>query len=211
MDSFGTVVDMNESDSERLRLAADGVPSAIEELWQAHRDRLKRTVEIRLDPRLKRRLDASDVVQEVLLEANRRLPGYVVDRPLPFFAWLRQITMERIAKLHRRHLQAKKRRIDLEVEAMAAATSKLLCELFVARGLSPSGQVRQKEQQRRIQYALQLLKEIDREVLTLRHLEQLSIREIAAILKLTEGAVKSRHFRALGRLQDYLEQDRSDT
>ena len=91
--------DHDESE-DLIRRAWEGDEAATEELFARYRDRLRQMVTVRMDPRLAARLDASDVVQETLVEASRRLPEYLQDQPLPFYPWLRQIAWERLVDLH---------------------------------------------------------------------------------------------------------------
>src|SRR5262249_5179573 len=140
------------------------------------------------------RIDPSDVVQETLAEADRRLGKYLADRPLPFYPWLRQIAVERLAKLHRSHLRTDRRHADREEAGELALP---LAARLAASGTSPSEHVLRQERRQRLQEALARLGERDREVLVLRYLEQLSTKETAAVLGISDGAVKLRHLRAL--------------
>jgi RNA polymerase sigma-70 factor (ECF subfamily) len=193
--------------------ASHGDSSAAAQLLERHRPRLRRMVGIRLDERLTARVDPSDVVQETIIEATRRLPRYLDERPIPFYPWLRQIAAERIEKTHRRHIGAQKRSVSREVAGVHAAAANLpisdassqqLAVQLSAGQSTPSEQMIRKEQAAEARQALDSLAAPDREILALRHLEQLSIVEIAAILGVTETAAKSRHFRALRRLQQRL-------
>jgi RNA polymerase sigma-70 factor (ECF subfamily) len=185
-----------------------GHGSAIDALCNRHRGRLRRMVSVRMDPRLTARLDPSDVVQEALAEAARRLPAYLRERPLPFYPWLRQIAWERLVHLHDRHVRAQKRsvareeRLELPLPEQSAVQ---LANRLVAAGASPSGRALQAEMQSRVRRALDQMPPHDREVLVMWHLEELSVREIAALLELSEAGVKSRHRRALERLVRVLE------
>jgi RNA polymerase sigma-70 factor (ECF subfamily) len=192
---------------ELLERTGAGDRSARGALLQRHRERLKRMVGLRMDARLAARLDPSDVVQEVLAEANRRLDDYLRTRPLPFYPWLRQIALDRLADAHRRHLRAARRSVAREEAALAGlpeGSAEELAARLVGSGTGPSEAVRREEVKRRVQAALAALSEQDREVLVLRHLEQLSARDVAAVLGLTEAAVKSRALRAMQRLRTML-------
>jgi RNA polymerase sigma-70 factor, ECF subfamily len=196
-----------EPDTEELlRRSAAGDHAARGALLQRHRGRLRRMVALRLDPRLAARLDPSDVVQEALAEADRRLDGYVRDRPLPFYPWLRQLAADRLADAHRRHLRAARRAVHRE-EAPAGlpdSSAEELAERLLARGAGPSEAARRQELRGRVRAALAALPAADREVLALRHLEGLSALEAAAVLGLSEAAVKSRALRAMQRLRGLL-------
>lgn len=190
---------------ERIR---QGDLSAAGELVNLHRERLWRMVTFRLDPRLCARLDASDVVQEALAEAVQRLPDYVRQRPLPFYPWLRRITWQTIIHLQRWHLDRQKRSVLKERDLCLPVTE--LSRIELARQLAvstsgPSKSMRREEQAARVQQAIKYLRPSQREVLLLRYVELLSVREVAAVLHISEAAVKMRHIRALERLRDLLE------
>jgi RNA polymerase sigma-70 factor, ECF subfamily len=189
---------------ELLRRAVQGDDQARQAVLIRHRKRLKHMVAVRLDHRLAARIDPSDVVQEALLDAARGLDDYLRQRPLPFYPWLRQLAWERLIELHRRHLHAHKRSVQREepLSAHLSDESALqLADCVLARQSSPSQRAIRSELRSRLRAALDQLDERDRDVLVLRHLEQLSTRETAAVLGIREGAVKIRHLRALERLR----------
>jgi RNA polymerase sigma-70 factor (ECF subfamily) len=204
------MVAKNPQTDELLRIAAQGNPSAIRQLLQDHRGRLRRMVAIRLDRRMAARVDPSDVVQESLAEAARQLPRYLEHQSIPFYPWLRQIAWEKLLKIRARHLVAQKRSVtredpfglDLADESVAE-----LADCFVAEGTSPSHRIVRKEQRDRVQQGLARLKPQDREVLVLRYLEQLSVSEATAVLGITEAAFSRRHLRAIERLRRILDRD----
>jgi RNA polymerase sigma-70 factor (ECF subfamily) len=206
---------MTTADTEHLleqAAAADG--AAREQLLQRHRRRLGRMVAVRFDPRLAARVDPSDVVQETLAEAAANLDRYLRERPLPFYPWLRQIAQRRLIELHRRHVQAGRRSVTREVElpGLPDHSALALADRLCARTSSPSAGLRRQERRDRVRAALAALPEPDREVLVLRILEALPTRETAAILGISEVAVRSRQVRALDRLKgllgpDFLEGD----
>jgi RNA polymerase sigma-70 factor (ECF subfamily) len=188
---------------ELLRQAGQGDPSARQQLLARHRDRLRRMVAIRLDPRLAARVDPSDVVQDALLDAAQKLDGYLEARPVPFYPWLRRLAWEHLVKLHERHVRASKRSVLREepgILALPEDSAVLLAQRLAGTGTNPSQRVVRRELQERVQAALAQLSATDREVLVLRYLEQLGTAEIAAVLGIGEGAVKMRHRRALDRL-----------
>jgi len=191
---------------ELLGRAATGDHGAREQLLERHRRRLVQMVSVRLDGRIKARLDPSDVVQEALMDADRDLSDFLRERPVPFYVWLRQLTWQRLVKLHQHH-QAGKRHVAREqppAPALNDDSAAALAQHLLGRGASPSSQLVRKELRRRVQNALDLLAERDREVLVLRYLEGLSSKETAAVLGIREGAAKVRHLRALERLRGYL-------
>jgi RNA polymerase sigma-70 factor, ECF subfamily len=200
------VTKVPDSDPEDLLLrVAQGEAGATDELLALYRERLRRMVALRLDPRLAPRLDASDVVQEALAEAHRQLGDYLQERPLPFYPWLRQIAFNRLLDLHRRHVLAQRRSVrreDAEVPALTDESAFALADHLLAS--SPSARLQREEQRDQVRLALLQLSERDREVLVLRYLEKLSTQEIASVLGIREGAVKVRHFRALERLRPLL-------
>jgi RNA polymerase sigma-70 factor (ECF subfamily) len=188
-----------------LTQAANGDTIARNALFGAYRTQLKRIVRLQLNPRLQRRVDESDVVQDVLLEATRCLPEYARTQPLPFFLWLRQIAAHKLIDLHRRHLGAHRRDARLEIAmhgvATPALTSASLAAQLIGGLTSPSSAAARIETQRLVQEALQTMDPIDREVLVLRHFEQLSNGETAAVLEISESACSNRYVRALARLR----------
>ena len=194
-------------DTDELVLrSAGGDDAARQALLVRHRDRLRKMIGVRLDRRLLGRLDPSDVVQEVLIEAHEKLNDYLRDQPLPFYPWLRQIAWQRLVKIHQHH-HARKRRVTQEGPALLELPDESvedLVERLAGSGTSPSRHALREELRLRVRRALGQLAERDREVLVLRYLEQLPLAEIAAVLGTTEGAVKSRHARALLRLQALL-------
>jgi RNA polymerase sigma-70 factor (ECF subfamily) len=191
---------------ELVRRSAAGDDGARQALLARHRDRLRRMIGVRLDRRLLARLDPPDVVQEVLAEAHARLNDYLRDQPVPFYPWLRQIAWQRLLKIHQHH-HARKRRVTQEGPAVPDLPDESvgdLAERLAASGTSPSRHALREELRLRVRQALGRLGERDREVLVLRYLEQMSLAEIAAVLETSEGAVKSRHARALLRLEALL-------
>jgi RNA polymerase sigma-70 factor (ECF subfamily) len=192
---------------ELLAQASRGDGDARDRLLGRHRGRLRRTVAAHFDRRLAARVDPSDVVQEALAEAARRLPDYLRERPLPFYPWLRRLALDRLAELRRRHLWAQRRSVNREEPVVLPLSAESALELagrLLGRQSSPSARLRREELRARLQAALGQLSQRDRAVLVLRHLEQLPVREIAAVLGITEGAVCTRHVRALERLRALL-------
>jgi RNA polymerase sigma-70 factor (ECF subfamily) len=203
------MTDLGNVDTEQLlQQAGQGDDRARDLLLARHHARLRQAIAVRLDRRLAPRVDPSDVVQETLAEAARRLPAFLRDRPLPFYPWLRQLALERVIDLHRHHVRAGKRSVQREERALLPLpdeSAAALAQRLFARGSSPSARLQQREVAARVQAALLQLSERDRELLVLRHLEQLPTRHIAAVLGLSESAVKMRHLRALERLRTLLE------
>lgn len=201
----------SESDTDALlNRVRRGDDSARQRLFTRHRDRLRRMVAVRMDRRLAARVDPSDVVQEVLAEADRGLSDFAQRRPVPFYRWLRQLAWDRLVELHRQHVRATKRSVNREQAGglpLPNESAVALAERLFDRGGSPSEEVLRRELRDRVRHAIDRLAERDREILVLRHLEQLSTLQVAAVLDLSESAVKARHVRALGRLQRALHTD----
>jgi RNA polymerase sigma-70 factor (ECF subfamily) len=202
-----------EWDTEALiRKARQGDATAREKLLARHRGRLRHLIAYRLDPRLAARVDPSDVVQEALTDASRKLSDYLERRPLPYYPWLRQLALERLLKLHRRHISAQKRSVTREEELIPPLPDESAFELAghpTSRG-QPLSHLMRIELSQRVQSALSQLEPRDREILVLRHVEQMSSREMAAVLGITPGAARVRHLRALQRFQCLLGQEMGD-
>lgn len=192
-----------EETERLLRQAEAGDRQAFERLFADHRPYLRRLAELRLDPRLGPRVDASDVVQEAHLEALRRLGAYLERRPLPFRLWLRQIACDCALKARRHHLGTARRDAAREV-ALPEQSSLALAEQLAAGGSTPSRQLDRRELARRLRQAVEQLPEADREVILLRHFEGLSNQEVGCLLGVDPGTVSKRHGRALLRLHRLL-------
>ncbi len=185
-----------------------GDRNACDELLHMHRERLKRMVTVRMDRRLSARIDPSDVVQEALTEANLHLDEYARTRPIPFYPWLRRLAWERMVAMIRHHIGSHKRSVSREEPGPLALPDESAFDLagrLAASGTSPSGRLTRQELRERIHGALATIEDHDREVLVLRYLEQLSTKETATVLGISEGGVKSRLMRALIRLRTLLE------
>ncbi len=199
------------SDAGALVLrTAEGDQGAWSELLARYRDRLSRMAQLRLDRRLHGRLDASDIVQEATLEAARRLPEYAQSPPMSFYLWLRLLTGQKLVDAHRRHLGAQRRDAQQEVSiyrgAMPEATSLALANQLLGRLTSPTQAAQRAELQLKVEQALNSLEAVDREVLVLRHFEQLSNEETAQVLGISRSAASKRFLVALKRLKEILRQ-----
>jgi RNA polymerase sigma-70 factor (ECF subfamily) len=188
--------------------AGDG-PDSWGRLLERHRARLRKLVALRLDPRLQGRVDPSDVIQEAYLDAARRLPEYEQEpQRMPFYLWLRFLVGQRIFELHRRHLGAQARNVGREISLyrgpMPEASSAAIAAQLIGRQTSPSQAAVRAERKLRLQEALNQMDPIDREVLVLRHYEQLTNSETALVLGLDKSAASKRYARALIRLKDLL-------
>jgi RNA polymerase sigma-70 factor (ECF subfamily) len=194
--------------TELLARAQAGDPAAVEAIFALHRERLRRMVDLRLDQRVQGRIDASDVVQDAYVDVLSRLPEFLREPRLPLFLWLRLVVGERLMKLHRRHLGAQMRDARLEVSlyrgALPAASSAALAAQLLGKHTSPTQAATRAERLLRLQEALNTLDLIDREVLSLRHFEDLTLVETAQVLEISEAAAAKRYIRALKRLKDIL-------
>lgn len=202
------MTDNSTEDDELLKRAIGGSQVAFEDLFGRCRDRLRRMVEIRLDIRLRGRIDPSDVLQDAFFEASQRAEEYLRNRPMPVFLWLRFLVAQRLAGLHRHHLGVQARDASREVSLFSgpvpAACSSALAERLLGSFTSPSAAVVRAERALRLQDALNSMDPIDREVLSLRHFEQLSRSQTAQVLGITESAAGKRYLRALQRLKKLL-------
>jgi RNA polymerase sigma-70 factor (ECF subfamily) len=196
--------------SDGLLRAAAGDEEALRTLFAAHRDRLKRMVHLRLSRRLAGRVDDSDVLQEAFIEVARRLPEYAREPRMPLFLWMRHLTGLKLAELHRRHLGTQLRDADREVTlhrgGLPLADSVSLAAHLLGTLTTPSQAAVKAETRLMVQEALNGMDPIDREVLALKHFEQLSTSEIAEILGLSKAGAGSRYLRAIKRLRTILEQ-----
>jgi RNA polymerase sigma-70 factor (ECF subfamily) len=193
-----------------LGRAAAGDGQALAGLFERHRGRLEQMVRLRFDRRLQGRLDPADVLQEAFLEFARRLPEYIAQSTLPFYLWLRLLTGQKLAALHRHHLGVKMRNAGLEVSLqhgqLPRASSASLAELLLGRMTTASRAAIRAEKRVRVQEALISMEAMDREVLVLRHFEMLSNEETAQVLGLKPSAASNRHARALKRVKEILAQ-----
>lgn len=198
---------------ELLAKARDGQPAAVERLLDVHREPLRRVIDLRLDPALAARVDASDIVQDVLIEAHRRLEEYLRNPTMPFRLWLRHLARDHVIDAHRRHRQAQRRSLDREqplVPAVLADHSSLeLAGQLLDHERTPASEAIQRELQRRLDWAIGGLDEDDREVILMRHKEQLSNGQVAEALGLSEAAASMRYLRAVRRLRATLLPDQS--
>jgi RNA polymerase sigma-70 factor, ECF subfamily len=192
-----------------LRDAAQGDVTAVRCLMEQHRDRLRRMIAARLDRRLAPRLDPSDVVQETLADAARRLPEYLRDRPLPFRAWLYRLAADRLARTHRDHVASSVRGIGreerIEGPSPDKATASWLIDRLAANDTTPGHRLARQERRLLLARAIERMIVADRQLLTLRYVDQLTFDEIAAVLEIGLSAAKMRHLRAVERLRDLLE------
>ena len=191
-----------------LQSAAEGDRDPVGALLDAYRPRLRRMVGLRLDPRAKGRFDTSDVLQEAFIEASQRLDRYLGEAPderMPFFLWVRFLVGQKLLQFHRTHLGALGRAADREVQLTQPsgpeASTYSVASVWLAESGTPSQAASAEEEHAKVREALDSMNEIDREVLVLRHFEQLSNVEVARVLDLSPQAASARYVRALTRIQ----------
>lgn len=202
---------VGENSSETRRLidqARAGDAAALSTLFARHRERLRRMVELRLDRRVRGRVDPSDVLQDGFADAVGKFPDYLTDRTLPAFLWLRLVVGERLAKVHRTHLGTQIRDAALEVSlyqsALPAASSAALAAQLLGRHTSPTEAAVRAEQMLQLQEAINALDPIDREIIALRNFEELTRGEAAQALGIEEATAAKRYVRAIKRLKQSL-------
>ena len=199
----------NSSETNQLlEQAARGDPQGLGTLLAKHGDRLRRMVALRMDRRLQGRIDPSDIIQETYLEASVRLAEYLRDPSMPFFLWLRFLAGQKLVTLHRHHLGVQMRAAGQEVALcrgpLPEASSAALAAQLLGHDTRASEAAIRAELKVQVQEALNGMDPLDREVLALRHFEQLSRAEIAQVLEISEGAAGKRYIRALERLKRVL-------
>jgi RNA polymerase sigma-70 factor (ECF subfamily) len=193
-------------EQELIDRFANGESNVVGELIELHRDRIKRMIQVRLDPGMRQRLDSSDVFQELQIDVIKRMPEFIPQQQeVSFFQWLRFLGRQKLAELHRRHVGAQARSINREYHPASDASSIALANFLVGDVSSPSLQVSRKELKQCLDSAVGALEELDREAILLRHAEQLSAIEAAAELGIAPNAFRQRYFRALKKLKASLE------
>ena len=202
--------DSSENPEELLRAALSGNKQALAALFTQYRSRLRQMVRLRLDRRLHGRIDPSDVIQEAYLDVVSQLPAYKNKQDeMPFFLWLRMVTGQRMMRVHRQHLGAEMRNagrdVSLHCGALPRATSVSLAAQLMGQFTSVSQAAIRSEMQVKLQEAINCMDDVDREIIALRHFEELSNKEAAFILGLSKTATSNRYVRAMARLQSVLQ------
>ena len=188
-----------------LDRAKNGDQAAFEALFRRHREKLLRAIALRMDRRVATRVDASDVLQETYLEAFRRLPRYLQEQPMPLYLWLCWLAREKVLALHRRHLGAEKRAVTHEAPPLPADSSATFVSAVIAgHEPSPSQALAKAELAERLRLALGQLDDDERDLILWRHFEQLSARDTAQLLEISEAAASKRYIRAVERLRRIL-------
>jgi RNA polymerase sigma-70 factor (ECF subfamily) len=183
-----------------------GDTDAVNRLLERHRTAIRRMIDHRMDRVIERRVDASDIVQDVMIEANRRLGDYLANPTMPFQLWLRHMARDRLIDAHRRHRVAASRSVDREVPLAADddRSGTELAGIVVDRELTPAAAATWHELERRFAAAVEALDEMDRQIVLLRHFEHLSTAEAAEVLGLSKPAAGMRYLRAMRRLRALL-------
>jgi RNA polymerase sigma-70 factor (ECF subfamily) len=199
---------LQDEDALLLRLEG-GDERALIDLFTKHRERLRRMVRLRLDRRLQGRIDSSDILQDAYVEVARRAKEYLAQPTMPPFLWLRFLTGQTLQALHRHHLKVHMRdaaqEVSLRHRPTPQANSASLAEMLLGRLTSPSRAARRAEMQLRLQEIINGMEPIDREILALRHFEELSNGEVAQVLGLSKTAASNRYIRALERLKELVQ------
>ncbi len=198
----------SEQDQQLINRVVEGDEDALAQLFSQHHDRLWRMVNFRMDPRLHGRVDADDVLQEAWLSVVQRIDHFLADASRSIFVWFRLITSQTLIDIHRRHLGTQKRNAAMEFSInkgwSSESTSFSLSFHLLGHLTSPTQAALREELSQQLKTALSSMQGIDREVLALRHFEQLSNRETAQILGISDQAASDRYMRALGRLKGVL-------
>jgi RNA polymerase sigma-70 factor (ECF subfamily) len=197
-----------EQTQELLKGVTDGDSQAVNRLMDRHREAVRRMIQMRLDQAVARRVDASDVVQDVLMEASQRLKDYLANPVMPFHLWLRQLAKDRIIDMHRRHRAAQRRSVDREQNMSGLGNDEQsaadLAALLKDAELTPAAAALRREMEQRFLVALD---ENDREIVVMRHFEHLGNSEVAEALGLSPPAAGMRYLRAIRRLRELLGSD----
>jgi RNA polymerase sigma-70 factor, ECF subfamily len=192
-----------------LARAKAGDGQALGDLFGHYREQLRKMLCLRLDRRLYGRIDPSDVLQDAFLDLARRFPEYTAQPTVPFYLWLRALTGQRLIDVHRQHLGAQMRDAGMEVSlhrgALPQASSLALANQLLGRLTSPTHAALRAEMQLRLQEALNTMDPLDREVVVLRHFEELSNTEAAEVLGIQPAAASKRYIRAIRRLKAILD------
>jgi len=197
-----------DESAELLDRLKAGDDQALATLFAQGRDRLLRMVAFRMDTRLRGRVEAEDIVQEAYLDAAKRMQHFSGDDSTSFFIWLRMVTTQTLIDVHRRHLDAQMRDANREVPRRGArysqTTSVSLAANLLGTLTSPTLAARRAELAERLRETLDDMEPIDREVLALRHFEELTNSEVAQELGIQQKAASIRYVRALRRLKEIL-------
>ncbi|MFM7833799.1 MAG: sigma-70 family RNA polymerase sigma factor [Planctomycetaceae bacterium] len=199
---------MSANTDEELELLHRDGEAALAHLFAASQPRLERILRFRIDPRIRGRVESADVLQETWLTAARRLREYLQQPTVSPFVWLRQLVLQTLVDLHRHEFRQRRdagREVHEGNASPLADTSLSMADILLAQLTSPSGRLVREEEIQQLQQALNALPELDREVLALRHFEQLSNLQTAEVLQLSITAASNRYVRAAARLAEILQ------
>ena len=208
-----------QDEIRRLRDAIDGSVSArapneqLAEVFSEYRPRLQRLIDLRLDSRLLRRVESEDILQDAFMEIQRRISAFLQDPAVPIYVWFRQMVLQSLIDTQRKHLGAQRRNVNREVNRPAArgqSQSFSIAAQVMGRMTSPSQAAIRQERVEQVREALASMNEMDREILVLRHLEELNNQEVAGVLKIDKSAASKRYIRALKKLKTSMGADSND-
>jgi RNA polymerase sigma-70 factor (ECF subfamily) len=202
----------SDETQELLRDAGNGDSHAVNVLMERHRESLRKLVRMRLDRAIAQRVDASDVVQDVLMEASQRLADFIGEAKMPFHLWLRQLTKDHIIDVHRRHRGAQRRSVDREHRVLAVQPDRSSLDLaaqFCDPELTPAAANIRRELEQRFLTALDHMSDDDKDIILMRHFEHLSNSEVAQALNMSPAASGMRYLRTLRRLRSILGEDQA--
>ena len=205
---------MNSTHADERRMLVEGGQTVLASLFSSYQNRLERIVSFRLDPRIRGRIDAADILQEAYLEASHRLQSFLQSTDVSFFVWLRQQTLQTLIDVHRREFRQKRdvnREIRFAATGASDGTSLSIAQFLIDQLTSPSQLAVNAEEMQWLQESLNSMHEVDREVLALRHFEQLGNSQVAEILGLTPTAASNRYLRAAARLSEIMQRLNSKT
>ena len=205
---------MNSTPENERRMLIEGGQTALASIFSTYQDRLERIVSFRLDPRIRGRIDAADVLQEAFLEVSLRLQSFLDSTDVSFFVWLRQQTLQTLIDVHRRQFRQKRdvnREIRFASTGTSDGTSLSIAQFLIDQLTSPSQLAVNAEEMQWLQETLNSMNEVDREVLALRHFEQLGNNQVAEILGLTPTAASNRYLRAAARLSEIMKRLNSNS
>ena len=181
---------------------------ALAEEFARHQDRLERIIDLRLDPRLSGRVDAADVVQEAFIEARKRLSRFLENPTVSILVWLRGVALDTLIHVHRRHLAKIRnagREVSIHRSMLPQVSSLSMASHLVGDLTSPSQAAIRQETVQRVEEALEGMDSVDKEILILRHFEQLSNNEAASVVGVKKAAASRRYMRALKRFREAME------
>ena len=194
-----------QDENDLIQKAQNGDLEALAQVFEINRERLKRMIRMRMSERVRPRVAASDVLQEAYVDLAQQLGNYAKDPKLPFFLWMRRVTGQRLAKVHRAHLGQKIRNVNRERRldvAIPDASAVYMANQLSGHFTSVSEKAMRSENELRMQAAIEQVSETDREILAMRHVEQLTNSEIAVLLEISESAATNRYVRAIRKLKD---------